>query len=200
MAQDLDELERELRAVSAYVKQFQDVFGTEPNRQGVAKALAAFQRTLVTDASPVDRFLAGDKTALSAAATRGYELFSGEAGCLRCHNGPLLSDGKFYRIGVSWRDRGRGAVTGNRQDDYRFRTPSLRNIARTGPYMHDGSLKTLDEVVSFYYRSVPRSAPDGLPLDVQPLSGSSFSEISDLVAFLESLTGAGPRITPPPIP
>jgi cytochrome c peroxidase len=178
---------------------FGSVFGTGVTRRGVAKALAAFQRTLVTGPSPFDRYLAGQKTALSEEARRGMDLFFGSAGCVRCHKGPLLSDGKFYRLGVS-SDPGRGAVTGRREDRYRLRTPSLRNVARIGPYMHNGSLQTLEDVVTFYYRGVPASGPDGLPLDVEPLAGNSFSEIADVVAFLEALTGEAPRVTPPKLP
>ena len=85
-------------------------------------------------------------------------------------------------------DAGLAAVTGKPEDRGKLRTPTLRNVAITGPYMHDGSLKTLDDVVTFYYRGVPETSPDGLPLDVKPLISQSFSEIPDLVAFLESLT------------
>lgn len=200
MNQDLQELEKELNAVPGYVRQFQNVFGTRVTRNGVAKALAAFQRTLVTKPSPFDRYLAGEKEALSKEAKRGLELFTGAAGCVRCHRGPLLSDGKFYRLGVSFNDKGRAAVTGERTDIAKFRTPSLRNIAQTGPYMHDGSLKTLDDVVTFYYRGVPTSTVNGLELDVAPLLENSFSDISAIVAFLKSLTGKAPEIKPPKLP
>jgi cytochrome c peroxidase len=200
MNQDLDELEAELNAVPGYVEQFQEVFGEKPNREGIAKALAAFQRTLITGPSPFDRYLAGEKDALSYSAKRGLELFTGEADCVRCHRGPTLSDGKFYRLGVASDDEGRGAVTGEDEDRKKFRTPSLRNVAETGPYMHNGSLKTLTQVVEFYYRGVPSTTPDGLPLDIEPLVGQSFSDITELVAFLESLTGKPPEITPPELP
>ncbi|MCA9115776.1 MAG: cytochrome-c peroxidase [Planctomycetaceae bacterium] len=200
MNQNLDELVRELSQVPGYRQQFQQVFGTEVSGQSIAKALAAFQRTLITGPSPFDRYLAGDQQALSRSAQRGLALFQGEAGCIRCHQGPLLSDGKFYRLGVSFSDEGLAVVTGKQDDKGRFRTPSLRNIAQTGPYMHNGSLKTLDEVVTFYYRGIPLTAPDGLELDLQPLSGQSFAEIADLVAFLKSLTGDPPKITPPELP
>lgn len=200
MNQNLDELVRELSQVPGYRQQFQQVFGTEVSGQSIAKALAAFQRTLITGPSPFDRYLAGDQQSLSRSAQRGLALFQGEAGCIRCHQGPLLSDGKFYRLGVSFSDEGLAVVTGKQEDKGRFRTPSLRNIAQTGPYMHNGSLKTLDEVVTFYYRGIPLTAPDGLELDLQPLSGQSFAEIADLVAFLKSLTGDPPKITPPELP
>lgn len=200
MNQDLDELEDELNVIPGYVRQFQTVFGTSATRDGVANALAAFQRTLVSRDSPFDRYLAGDEQALSADARRGLELFRGSAGCIRCHNGPLLSDGKFYRLGVGHSDEGRGGVTGKEEDRYKFRTPSLRDVARTAPYMHDGSQRTLTEVVEFYYRTAPTQGPDGLPLDIAPLLDQSFMEIAEIVAFLESLTGKAPEIVPPELP
>ena len=200
MNQNLDELERELNAIDGYRRQFQDVYGTPITRDGIAKSLAAFERTLVTQPAPLDRYLAGDKQAISKAAERGFELFQTEAGCIRCHHGPLLSDGKFYRIGASWRDRGRGLVTHKAEDDYRFRTPSLRNVAQTAPYMHDGSLETLYDVVLFYFRAVPASTPQGQPLDINPRLDSSFSDIDNIVAFLHCLTGTLPEVTPPELP
>ena len=200
MNQDLDQLEAELYAIPDYVAQFQSVFGSKPQRDGIAKALAAYQRTLVTGPSDFDRYLMGDKSALSADAKRGLELFEGEARCIECHNGPLLSDGKFYRLGVSEKDEGRAKITGKKEDRFRFRTPALRNIADTGPYMHDGSLKTLDEVVTFYYRGIPRTGTDGLTPDAPDLGGQSFSEVPYLVAFLQSLSGKAPDFTPPKLP
>lgn len=200
MNQNLDHLEEELNGIPGYVSQFQAVFGSKPNRTGVAKALAAYQRTLNTGPSPFDRYLMGDKTALSADAKRGLELFQGEARCIECHNGPLLSDGKFYRLGVSEKDEGRAKITGKNEDRFRLRTPSLRNIAETGPYMHDGSIKTLDEVVTFYYRGIPQFGTDGLMPDAPDLRGQSFSDIPFLVAFLNSLTGKAPDFTPPTLP
>ena len=200
MNQNLDDLEAELAAIPGYVTEFKEVFGTKPNRDGIAKALAAFQRTLVTEPSPFDRFLAGDKDALSDDAKRGLELFRGDAGCIECHSGPLLSDGKFYRLGVSFKDEGRAEITGKKEDRYRFRTPSLRNIAETGPYMHDGSQKSLDEVVTFYFRGIPDSGPDGLTPDASALDDQSFSDIAPIVEFLKSLSGKAPKITPPKLP
>ncbi|MBI3675196.1 MAG: cytochrome-c peroxidase [Proteobacteria bacterium] len=200
MNQDLAELERELNAIPGYVQQFQKVFGANVNRDGIAKSLAAFQRTLVTQPSPFDRYLRGEKEALSAEAKRGLELFVGDADCVRCHRGPLLSDGKFYRLGLSSKDDGRMFVTGKKEDKGRFRTPSLRNISETGPYMHNGSRKTLSEVVEFYYRGIPPEAADGLPVDVKPLLALTFTEIPAVVAFLESLTGEPPEISAPKLP
>lgn len=92
------------------------------------------------------------------------------------------------------------SVTGKKEDKGRLRTPSLRNISQTSPYMHNGSRKTLFEVVEFYYRGVPSEAADGLPLDVKPLLSLTFTEIPAVVAFLESLTGETPDIVPPELP
>jgi len=200
MNQNIEELEAELGAIPNYVSEFKAVFGTEPNRDTIAKALAAFQRTLVTGPSPFDRYLRGEENALSEEAKQGLSLFRGEAGCIQCHHGVLLSDGKFYRLGVSHRDEGRAKVTGNQEDRFRFRTPTLRNIAETGPYMHDGSQKTLEDVVTFYYRGIPDSGPDGLTPDTPALHGRSFSEIPHLVEFLKSLSGKLPKMTPPKLP
>jgi cytochrome c peroxidase len=200
MNQDLDELEVELGAIAGYEMRFKQVFGTKPDRVSIAKALAAFQRTLVTAPSAFDRYLSGDRKALSKNAKKGFELFQGEAGCIECHNGPMLSDGKFYRLGASHKDDGRAKITGIEEDQYRFRTPTLRNIAETGPYMHDGSLKTLDDVVTFYYRGIPDSGPDGLKPDISALRQQSFSDIPLLVEFLNSLSGKAPEVTPPKLP
>jgi cytochrome c peroxidase len=200
MAQDLGELERELSAVPGYVAAFQSVFGTGVTRDGIAKSLAAFVRTLRSRESPFDRYLAGDGSALTDEAKHGLELFLGEAGCVRCHSGPALSDGRYYRLGVEFRDRGRGAVTRKKEDEGKFRTPALRNVARTGPYMHDGSLKALRDVVTFYYRNAPVVSPDGAPLDIEPLLGQSVEEIDAIVAFLESLTSELPEFAKPDLP
>ena len=200
MHQDLDELVTELQSIPGYVERFRRVFGTDVTTAGITKALAAFQRTLVTSPSPFDRFLTGDESALPADAKAGLELFRGVAGCIRCHHGPLLSDGEYYRLGVSFDDVGREAVTDAPADRGRFRTPALRNVAETGPYMHDGSLATLSDVVQYYYRGVPKQSIEGLPLDVEPLEGQSFTEIPLLVAFLESLSGEIPIVDPPELP
>ena len=200
MNQNLDALVKELQAVKGYARQFQKIFRRVVNKQDIAKSLAAFQRTLVTRNSPFDRYLAGDKNALSASAKAGLQLFKGDAGCIRCHNGPLLSDGKYYRIGAGRPDKGRGLVTKKRKDLYKFRTPPLRNVSETGPYMHDGSFQSLFDVVQFYYRGVPSRGPQGTKLDIEPLVGQSFSEIDSIVAFLKSLTGKAPKIVAPKLP
>ena len=200
MTQDLTELELAHAAIDGYDDEFNEVFNTSPNRDSIGKALASFQRTLVTGPSPLDRYLAGDKDALSQLAKRGLELFQGEAGCIDCHNGPLLSDEKFYRLGVSYGDVGREKVTGKKEDRYRFRTPSLRNVAETGPYMHDGSQETLVDVVTFYFRGIPETPVDGLMPDRPALMSQSFSDIDPIVEFLKSLSGEVQQLSPPTLP
>ena len=101
---------------------------------------------------------------------------------------------------MSFDDKGRGAISGKEQDLYAFRTPGLRDVAGTAPYMHDGSLATLREVVEFYYRSTPVRAPGGLPLSFEPLNSRSFSEIPLIVAFLEALSGETPHTAHPHSP
>lgn len=200
MNQDLGQLEAELAAIPAYVDRFERVFDSQPNRDAIAKALAAFQRTLVTGPSPFDRYLGGEQDAISAEAKKGLELFRGDAGCIECHHGPMLSDGKYYRLGVSHRDQGRAKVTGKPDDRFRFRTPPLRNVAETGPYMHNGSQQTLTDVVTFYLRGIPDSGVDGLTPDTVARSDLSFSDIEAIVAFLKTLSGTPPDITPPTLP
>lgn len=200
MNQNLDELERELNAVPGYVSQFHAVFGEKPDRKNIGKALAAFQRTLVSGPSPFDRYLQGDEKALSADAKKGLELFTGAARCIECHNGPLLSDGKYYRMGVSEEDLGRAEQTGKAEDRYRFRTPSLRNVADTGPYMHNGLFASLDRVVGLYYHGVPQTTTDGLPIDAPDLSERSLDDVDYLMAFLKSLSGTPPDFAPPVLP
>lgn len=199
MNQNLQELVRELGAAPGYVEQFRAVFNSPVTEAGIAKALAAFQRTLLSRNSPFDRFLAGDTSALSEQAREGWQLFQ-EAGCIQCHNGPALSDGKFYRLGMPFRDRGRGGITGEKKDLYAFRTPSLRDVALTAPYMHDGSFQTLLQVVEFYYRSTPPRPPEGLIIDFEPQVGRSYSEVGLIVEFLEALTGEAPAVSPPRLP
>jgi cytochrome c peroxidase len=197
MHHDMAELEKGLNAIPGYARQFQSVFGGPATKESIARALAAFQRTLVSRNSPFDRYLAGNEDAISEDAKQGWELFRGGAGCARCHNGPTFSDGRFHRLGTSLTDKGRGAITGNERDTYAFRTPGLRDVARTAPYLHDGSIQTLTGVVEFYYRTAPIVSADGRSLDIAPLLDRSYSEISPIVAFLESLNGESPQIRRP---
>ena len=153
--------------------------------------------------APFDRYESGQKDALSDAAVRGMQIFFNEGHCSACHAGPLFTDGGFHNIGVGQTekstDEGRFAVTGRRGDVGSFKTPSLRDISRTAPYMHDGSLKTLWEVVEFYNRGGGDNPQ--LDEDIYPLELTE-QQISDLVAFLETGLASQhyPKVDPPTLP
>jgi cytochrome c peroxidase len=150
-------------------------------------ALASYVRTIVSGDSAYDRYLAGDAAALNEAGKLGLRLFTGKAGCSSCHLGPNLTDEKFHNTGAGERpDPGRGAVTGREEDHGKFKTPTLREAARTPPYMHDGSLATLDDVIDFYDKG-GRASPQ-LDPEIRPLHLSA-EEKAALKAFLASLDG-----------
>jgi cytochrome c peroxidase len=160
-----------------------------PLAQLLARLQAArYVRTIRSGDSPLDRYQAGDTTALTDDARRGLALFRGKANCAACHLGPNLTDEGFHNTGVSLggSDLGRVGVTARAADRGKFKTPTLRDVARTAPYMHDGSITTLDDVVNFYDGG-GKTNP-GLDPEVHPL-GLSASEKHDLVAFLRSLAG-----------
>ena len=150
----IEDAVKKLAAIEGYQKRFQAVFGSGVSADNLAKALAAFERTIVSGNAPYDRFKAGETTALTAEAQVGMKLFFGKANCSACHSGPHFSDGAFHNVGVASAaadaDQGRRKISGIEGDHGAFRTPTLREIARTAPYMHDGSLKTLEEVVDYY--------------------------------------------------
>jgi cytochrome c peroxidase len=180
-------LER-LRRSASYQRAFQATFPTRGvSSETLAAALAAYVRSLRFGDSPVDRYLEGDSTALTPAAQRGYELFIGAAGCSSCHFGPTFSDQEFHNTGVSYggADSGRIAVTRTEDDRGRFRTPTLRDVAHTAPYMHDGSMSTLEEVVEFYNRGGNPNPHLDPAIRERRLATS---ELSDLIAFLSALS------------
>jgi cytochrome c peroxidase len=178
-----------LGAIPGYREQFRRVFGTELNADGVNKAIAAYARTIVSGNSAYDRYLAGDEDALSPAARRGLVLFEGKAGCASCHAGFNFTDEGYHNLGVGMDearpDLGRYTVTGVETDRGAFKTPTLRDVARRPPYMHDGSLATLAEVVAFYDGG---GTPNPWQAELAPLRLTPEDQ-ADLVAFLESLTG-----------
>lgn len=201
MGETLEHVVRKLEAIPGYRDQFQHVFGTGVTTDGIAKAIAAFERTVVSGPSPYDRYQAGDSSALSPAAVRGLTLFRGKARCSMCHHDEMFSDQVFHNLGVGMDepspDLGREAVTKNPRDRGRFKTPGLRNVELTWPYMHDGSERTLADVVEFY----DRGGLDNPDLDpwMRPLR-LTVTERNDLVEFLKSLTGILPRIERPALP
>lgn len=171
-----------------------------------ALALAQFQRTLFSGDSRYDRYVNGDGAALSEAELRGMELFYSERGeCFHCHATVLFTDNLFHNIGLDLEvaGTGRGAVTGRAIDDGAFKTPTLRNVAKTAPYMHDNRFATLEEVIDFYSEGV-KPSPTIDSLIPNPRGGGmqlSQEERADLVAFLRALTDEGfladPLLGPP---
>jgi cytochrome c peroxidase len=201
MGETLENVVRKLNAIPWYREQFQVVFGTDVTTDGIAKAIAAFERTVVTGPSPYDRYLSGERKAMTPAAIRGMNLFNGKGHCSACHSGPAFSDQSFHNLGVGMDaaqpDIGREKVTKDPKDRGKFKTPGLRNVALTNPYLHTGSEKTLLDVVELYDRggvSNPNLDPLMLPLRL------TRQEKGDLVAFMEALTGTLPAIEAPTLP
>lgn len=184
----IEQLVARLGEDARYRDGFAAAFADGVTPANVARALASYVRTLRSGDVPVDRSRDGDTTALSPAARRGLALFTGRANCSTCHVGPNFSDEQFHNTGVAGdpSDLGRFAVTGNWAERGAFKTPTLREVARTAPYMHDGSLATLEAVVDFYDRG-GRPNPS-LDREIHPL-GLSPDDKRDLVRFLRALTG-----------
>jgi cytochrome c peroxidase len=183
-------LER-LRLDATYVAQFNAAYGDGVSADNLAKALASFERVLLSGNSPADRFHAGEFSSLTDQERQGLWLFESRGQCWKCHSGSNFSDEGFHNTGVSWGkapiDLGRFDVTDKAEDRGQFHTPSLRNVAITAPYMHDGSMKSLEEVVEFYDRG--GQANPNLDALIKPLNLSE-SEKASLVAYLKALTGS----------
>ena len=199
----LTEMEKRLNAIPGYKDQFKKVFGRDPVAADVAKAIAAFERTILSGDAPYDRFVAGETKAMSESAQRGWKLFNGKAHCSACHSGPNFTDNAFHNIGVGMNakepDGGRQVVSKMLGDRGAFKTPTLRDIARTGPYMHDGHLKTLAEVVEYYHRG--GTPNEQLDEEIFELNLTA-EEKQDLVKFLsEGLSSSRyPLVTAPELP
>jgi cytochrome c peroxidase len=186
-----------LNAVPGYAVQFQQVFGAPASGETIAKALAAYLRTKNSDNSPWDRFEVGQKTAVSSDAVAGQALFAGKGRCATCHAAPYYGNSTFYNIGLeagkAKPDPGRYNVTKNEADIGAFKTPSLRSIALSAPYFHDGSVASLRDAVRYMASGGgfdPRKSAALVP------TGLSDSEIDQVVAFLRSLTSDEPWVAP----
>ena len=191
------EIVARLSADTAYLRLFVQAFGAGPiTMERVTRALATYERTLISFRSPWDLWRAGDSTALSPAAKRGEALFrSAKTGCAVCHAPPLFTDGKFHNIGLDSIpvDPGLGGITGRAQDMGRFKTPTLRNLTVTRSYMHDARFRTLQRVLEHYNSGGYPQLP-GAP-SIRPL-GLTSGELDDLQAFLEALTDTAFLQTP----
>jgi cytochrome c peroxidase len=193
-----------LARVQGYKPYFKEVFGTdEITKERVAKAIADYERTRVSGNAPYDRWRQKkDANAVSAAAKQGHDLFFDKAGCSSCHLGSNFTDSAFHNLGVGWNpdtqtfaDEGRFVVTKDPKDRGAFKTPTLREITKHPPYMHDGSMATLREVVEFYNRG--GNANPWLDPKMKLREQLTEAEIDALVAFLESLEGEGYQDTAP---
>ncbi|RMH02887.1 MAG: cytochrome-c peroxidase [Nitrospirae bacterium] len=195
-----DQLVAKVQSIAGYRPLFQRAFGSPLiTKDRIGQAIASFQRTLLSGNSPYDQFTQGGREdALSARAKKGMQLFFGKGRCFLCHTGPNFTDERFHNLGVGWDgdhiDLGRYTVTKAPKDIGAFKTPTLREIARTAPYMHDGRFATLEQVVEFYNQGGIQN-PFLDPL-IQPLNLSQ-SEQADLVEFLWSLNGEGWEVEPP---
>src|SRR5262245_52706101 len=154
MGETHENVVRKLNGIKGYQQQFRAVFSTDPNLQGIAEAIAAFERTVISTNSAFDKYVMGDSKAMDEAAVRGMVLFKGKARCVLCHNGQNFTDNQFHnlggpQIGPMKEDLGRYYVTKVEKDKGAFKTPTLRSITGTAPYMHDGVFKTLAEVLDF---------------------------------------------------
>jgi cytochrome c peroxidase len=184
------ELIKRLADIPGYVRAFHETFGGRSiTRQNIELAIATFERSIVSGEAPFDRWISGDDDAISASAKRGFDLFNGKAQCASCHSGWAFTDSSFHDIGsAKGNDLGRGKLFPTSVKlRYAFKTPTLRDVARRRPYMHDGSVATLEEVINLYDRGGidrPSRSESISPLKLKE------AEKSDLIAFLQTLTAA----------
>jgi cytochrome c peroxidase len=193
-------LTERLSAIPGYLDAFDAAFGEgDITVEKVEKALATFERSIVSGEAPFDRWLNGDESAIDEAAKRGFALFNGKAHCSACHSGWAFTDSSFHDIGTAHDDDiGRGRLFPSSMAlKYAFKTPTLRDVARRAPYMHDGSVPTLGAVIDLYDRGgIDRPSRDP---EIRPL-GLIADEKADLITFLRTLTGASQPVSVPILP
>ena len=187
----LDSIASRISAIPEYQSLFQQAFGPEGvTLVNITKAFAAFERAIVAVNSPYDQYLAGDLNALTDDQKEGLLLFNGKARCSNCHFGPMLSDYDFHTMGIPENPLSPNNPDMGKDDEYKFRTPTLRNVSITGPYMHNGMMSSLKDVVEFLNNGVSANeniSNDMLANSMAPLNLTE-KEIDQIVAFLESLT------------
>jgi cytochrome c peroxidase len=200
MNQSVGDLANKLSAIDGYGPLFAAAYpGEAIAAQTVAKAIATFERGVVSTPAPFDLWVMGDDTAMSDDAQKGFVLFNTTARCVKCHSGWRFTNDSFHDIGVPGQDTGRGALLKEIPVmQHAFKTPTLRDVNRRGPYMHDGSVATLEEVVELYDRGGLEHRPSLSP-DMQPLHLSAV-EKRQLLAFLHTLTSPQPPIVVPELP
>jgi len=187
-----------LKAVQGYVTAFNKAFGQEGlTETTILKAIATFERTIVTGDTPFDRWLRGDTKAMSESAQRGFATFTGKGHCADCHTGWNFTDDKFHDIGLPTEDKGRMNITGDAADEHSFKTPSLREIAARAPYMHHGEVPNLEAVIA-HYVSGGEARPSRSPL-MKPVPLAS-QDVQDLIAFMRALSSPQTTLAMPNLP
>jgi cytochrome c peroxidase len=188
-----------LKAIPGYVTAFEKAYpGEGITKETIGKAIASFERTIISRDSPFDRWVAGEDSALSDSAKRGFALFTGKANCTACHQGSNFTDQGFHNLGLKGSaDPGRFAIVPVRISRGAFKTPTLRDVTLTAPYMHNGAYRTLDEVIDHYDRG--GDAKENLDPNMRPL-GLTDQEKRDLVEFLKGLTGKQQPVVLPRLP
>jgi cytochrome c peroxidase len=200
MNMPLEQMVGKIRALPGYRSMFDKAYPNETlDEKTIAKAIANFERTVVSGKAPFDRWVEGDERAVSTEAKRGFALFNGKANCAKCHSGWRFTDDSFHDIGIPGSDPGRGKLFQTvAATQYSFKTPSLRNVERRAPYMHDGSEGSLEEVVELYAAGGRMKRPSLSP-EIKPLNLTAQDKL-DLVAFLQTLTSADRSIESPSLP
>jgi len=204
MGHNLDEVVEQLSKIPGYQEGFQKAFGTGVTKDGIAKAIASFERTVLSGNSAYDKMVINkDRTALTEAQTRGMNLF-GEAGCVTCHAPPLFTNNRYYNAGVGMDkpkpDEGRKDVTDRKSDLGKFRVPMLRDIAHTAPYFHDGSVKTLAGAVALMAAGGKDNPNLSFMIKAAREAELDEADQQDIVEFLKALSGEIPVIEPPQLP
>jgi cytochrome c peroxidase len=201
MHQDPDALVSKLAAISGYRPMFERAYpGMGISKDTIAKAIASFERTVVSKDAPFDRWIKGQSDAISPSAQRGFQLFSNQANCTACHSGFNFTDGSFHNIGVvdlEAADAGRFGIKPLKAMRGAFKTPTLRDVSLTAPYMRNGIYRTLEEVVEHYDRG--GDAHENLSAEIRPLNLSA-NDKRDLIAFLLVLTSEPEPVQLPVLP
>jgi cytochrome c peroxidase len=199
MNMPLEQLMQTVNSIPGYKPLFDRAYPGAPiDAKTLARAIATFERTVVSAQAPFDKWIAGDQNAISDSSKQGFDLFNGKAHCSQCHSGWNFTDNGFHDIGVHGDDRGRGAKLPLEAMQFAFKTPTLRNLELRAPFMHDGSAENLDGVIAFYDRGGDEKRPSLAP-EIVPLHLSDI-EKTDLIAFLETLTSPDSPVEIPLLP
>lgn len=196
----LDQALAKLRSIPGYAPLFEKAYpGEGISEKTISKAIASFERTVISGTAPFDRWIAGEEDAISESAKRGFDLFNTKANCVKCHSGWNLSDDGYHDIGLASTDLGRGVHLPQLESmQHAFKTPTLRNVTQRAPYMHDGSERTLLSVVEFYSRGGAAKRPSLSP-EITALNLSD-PDVKDLCNFMETLTSNDAPVTIPVLP